>query len=81
MVLNGHVVLIIVVHLVVVRGLNKMTDNKTIGVEKDIKYTEHTIDIKDYIELYISTHHYIRNFIDIYDFLFFAIVHIICYLW
>ncbi len=43
-------------------------DMQTIGVDKEYQYTEHTIEIKDYLEFYISTHHYIEKCIDIYDF-------------
>jgi len=45
------------------------SDLQTIGVVKDIVYTEHIIDIKEYMEFYVSTHNYIKDFIDVYDFI------------
>jgi len=43
-------------------------DKTSIGISKDTKYQEHIIDTKEYIELYIATHKYIKDNIDIYDF-------------
>jgi len=43
-------------------------DIKSIGIDKSTQYTEHTLDIKESIEFYISTQHYIKDFINIYDF-------------
>lgn len=44
-------------------------DTQSIGVDKDVKYAEHIIDVKEYMEFYIATHHYIKEHIDIYDFI------------
>ena len=43
-------------------------DKQSIGLDKSMKYSEHTLDIKESIEFYLSTQHYIKDFIDIYDF-------------
>lgn len=44
------------------------SDIKKLGVKKDIKIQEHIIEVKEYIEFYLSTKHYIKDFIDVYDF-------------
>ena len=43
-------------------------DTLSIGIDKSMKYAEHTLDIKESIEFYLATQHYIKDFIDIYDF-------------
>jgi len=43
-------------------------DAQSIGIDNSAQYTEHILDIKESIEFYISTQHYIKDFIDIYDF-------------
>ena len=43
-------------------------DAQSIGIDNSARYTEHILDIKESIEFYISTQHYIKDFIDIYDF-------------
>ncbi len=43
-------------------------DIKKLGVKKDIKIQEHIIEVKEYLEFYLSTKHYIKDFIDVYDF-------------
>jgi len=43
-------------------------DMQSLGINKEFKYTEHIIDIKEYLEFYISTHNYIEDFVDSSDF-------------
>jgi len=44
------------------------SDNKAIGIEKNTKYTGHTIDTKEYLEFYLSTQNYIDNCLEVCDF-------------
>jgi len=43
-------------------------DKQAIGLDKESKYLEHSINIKDYIELYLATNEYFKNHIDTQNF-------------